>query len=158
MKPIGRKGGQRGVTLIELLAALLITGFIVAIASRIFISGNRQFLLRSSESHSLEQSHRVKSVLQAILKREVEKCASGSMELKRGSDPEGSGADGEDVAALLKTRVPELESAAFRCLETDREGTSLVEWMDGFQPGLIEYRLILDRKGKRDTLAGSWVK
>lgn len=149
----GRKG-ERGITLIELLAALLITGFVVAIASRIFISGNRQFLLRASESHSLEDLHRLKSVVQAVLKREVEGCASGPLVLKRDS---GDG-KGDDAAALIKVRVPELETAVFRCLETDRNGTSLVDWKDGIQPGLIEYRLVLNRKGKRDTLSGSWIK
>ena len=109
MKPIGGMGGQRGITLIELLAALLITGFIVVIASRIFISGNRQFLLRSSESHSLERLHRVKSVLQAALKGEVETCASGSLEF--GSDSVAS-----DAVDFLKSRVPELEAAQFLCL------------------------------------------
>jgi prepilin-type N-terminal cleavage/methylation domain-containing protein len=151
MKPVGEIGGQRGITLIELLAALLITGFIVVIASRIFISGNRQFLLRSSESQSLERLHRVKSILQAALKGDVETCSSGSI----GFRSDSIAGDGFD---FLKRRVPELESAEFLCLEPDRDGTSLVEWKTGFQPGLIEYRLILNRKDKRDTLAGSWIK
>lgn len=151
MKPAGKIGGQRGITLIELLAALLITGFIVVIASRIFISGNRQFLLRSSESQSLERLHRVKSVLQAALKGDVETCASGSIGIRSDSI---SG----DGFGFLKSRIPELESAEFHCLEPDRDGMSLVEWKEGFQPGLIEYRLILNRKGKRDTLSGSWIK
>ena len=142
---------ERGITLIELLAALLISGFVVLMASRIFISGNRQFLLRSSESRRLEEMYRLKAVVQGILKREVVQCAAGRLSLRDGDDP-------EDAEALIKSRFPGFTGAVFRCLETGPGHEGLVEWKDWFQPRLIEYRVMLKSKGAADTLSGSWIK
>ena len=83
----GEARGELGVTLVELLAALLISAIIVAAASRIFLSGNRQYLLRTAESQRLEELHRLKGVLQGLLKREVETCGSGRSTLAKTAPP-----------------------------------------------------------------------
>lgn len=142
---------ERGITLIELLAALLISGFVILMASRIFLSGNRQFLLRSSESRRLEELFRLKAVVQGILKREVVQCGGGRLSLREG---DGSA----DAEALIKGHFPDLTSAVFRCLETGAGHEALVEWKDWFQPRLIEYQVMLKSKGVADTLKGSWIK
>jgi type II secretory pathway component PulJ len=143
---------ERGITLIELLAALLISGFVILMASRVFISGNRQFLLRSSESRRLEELYRLKAVVQGILKREVVGCAGGRLSLREG---DGSA----DAGTLIKGHFPDCTGAVFRCLETGRQGDeALVEWKEWFQPRLIEYQVVMKRKGMADTLSGSWIK
>jgi prepilin-type N-terminal cleavage/methylation domain-containing protein len=142
---------QRGITLIELLAALVIAGFVVIMASRVFLAGNRQFLLRSSESQRLEEFYRLKGFTQGLLKRDVERCEAGKLSIR---------ADGgeADVETLLKQHFPELTKAVFHCLEAATDRSSLVDWKDGFQPKLIEYRIDLKRNGKPDSLEGSWIK
>ena len=154
MKPgSGTAGGarQRGITLIELLAALLIAGFVIVMASRIFLAGNRQFLLRSAESQRLEEFYRLKAYIQGWLKSDVEQCGAGKLSVR---------ADGGavDLEGAIKKHYPDLTKAVFRCLEAAPDKGSLVEWKDGFQPQLIEYRLELGRKEKSDFLEGSWVK
>lgn len=150
------------MTLIELLAALIISAFIVAMASRVFLSGNRQFLDRILSSHRLENLHRMKAAVQGLLKREVEACAGKKITLRMeagGVDgADGMGASGQDAEAMLKAHFPELAGAEFTCLEPAADSSSLVEWKDWFQPRLIEYRIILEGHGKRDTLTGSWIK
>jgi type II secretory pathway component PulJ len=142
---------ERGITLIELLAALLISGFVILMASRIFISGNRQFLLRSSESRRLEELHRLKAVVQGDFARDVVECAAGRLSLR-----EGDGTVGAEK--LIKAHVPGLTGASFRCLETGPGHETLVEWKDWFQPRLIEYQVMLKTNGVLDTLSGSWIK
>jgi type II secretory pathway component PulJ len=146
-----RPAGERGITLIELLAALLITAFIVVMASRIFLSGNRQFLARSAQSQRLEDMFRLKAVLQGLLKRDVERCAAKKLSLREGET-------GKDAETLLKAHFPDLARAEFICLEPAPDNGSLVEWKEWFQPRLIEYKVILEKGGKSDTLAGSWIK
>jgi prepilin-type N-terminal cleavage/methylation domain-containing protein len=142
---------QRGITLIELLAALLISGFVILMASRIFISGNRQFLLRSAESRRLEELYRLKAVVQGILKREVVQCAAGRLALREG--------DGSlDAETYIKDHFPHFTGATFRCLETVSVQGALVEWKDWFQPRLIEYRVVLKSNGGENTLTGSSIK
>lgn len=141
----------RGVTLVELLAALLISAFIMVMASRIFLTGNHQFLERSSESRGLEESYRMKTFLQGALRREVERCSAGKLWL-RGSE------GGKDVETLLKAHFPNLTGAEFHCLEPAADASSLVEWKDWFQPRLIEYQVMMKRDGKTDTLRGSWME
>gem|GEM_PF-2383589 len=149
--PVIRARRERGVTLVELLAALLISGFIMTMASRIFLSGNRQFLERSSESHRLEAFYGMKGFLHGALKGEVESCIGGKLWLR---GPEG----GTDVAVLLKSRFNDLKGAEFHCLEPSSDRSSMVEWKEWFQPRLIEYRIWIGKNGRTDTLAGSWVK
>ncbi|MDB5050704.1 MAG: hypothetical protein JWO30_3775 [Fibrobacteres bacterium] len=143
---------ESGITLVELLAALLISAFIMVMASRIFLSGNLQFLQRTSESERLGELHRLKGMLQGALKTEVERCASGKLWLRQ-DDKE------KELAVMVKEHFPNLTGSEFNCLEPSADAASLVEWKDRFQPALVEYRVILKQKnGKTDTLAGSWIK
>ncbi len=146
---------ERGVTLVELLAALVISAILIVAASRIFLSGNRQFLLRTAESHRLEDLHRLKGVVQGLLKRDVDQCSGGKLSFRGG---DGGMAGEKEAEALIKGHFPDLARATFRCLETDPNHTVLVEWKDWFQPRLIEYSVILKKNGKADTLTGSWIK
>ncbi|HKP95158.1 MAG TPA: hypothetical protein VJ385_05310 [Fibrobacteria bacterium] len=144
-------GSGAGVTLVELLAALVVSAFIVVMASRIFLSGNLRFLQRTTESERLGALYRLKGAIHGAFRRDVERCASGRLWLRED--------DGEsEMAALLKERFPGLAGSEFHCLEPAPDGASLREWKDRFQPALVEYRLVLEKNGKADTLAGSWIK
>ena len=145
------KDCQRGITLVELLAALVISAFVVVMATRIFLSGNRQFLERSAESDRLGGLYRLKGAVQAALKREVARCASGKLwVLESGIEKE--------LPELLKSRFAGVAGSEIRCLEVSTDGHSLVEWQDRFQPRLIEYRIQVKTGSKTDTLAGYWIK
>jgi hypothetical protein len=147
----GEDGGSRGVTLVELLAALLTSGFVVALASRIFLSGNREYLQRFSESERLAVLYRIKAGVQGALIGEVERCSGGKLWLRSDS--------GEmELAPMLKAHYPGMASADFRCFETGADSSSLGEWTEGFQPRLVEYKVVLRQGAKSDTLAGSMVK
>lgn len=143
--------GSHGVTLVELLAALLISGFVVVLAGRIFLSGNRQYLQRFSESERLAALYRIKAGVQGALKGEVERCSGGKLWLRSDSGQ-------SELAPMLKSRYPGMASADFRCFETGTDSTSLTEWTEGFQPRLVEYRVVLGQGAKTDTLAGSMIK
>lgn len=147
----GAGRGSRGVTLVELLAALLISGFVVVLAGRIFLSGNRQYLQRFSESERLAALYRVKAGVQGALNGEVERCSGGKLWLRSDS--------GEmELAPMLKARFPGFASSDFRCFETGADSASLVEWTEWFQPRLVEYKVVLGLGAKSDTLSGSLVK
>jgi prepilin-type N-terminal cleavage/methylation domain-containing protein len=145
------QAAQKGITLVELLAALVISAFVVVMASRIFLSGNRQFFERFIESDRLGELHRLKGALQGVLKRDVARCASGRLWLAEG---EGE----QELSELLKPRFPGMSGSEIRCFEISPDGHSLVEWRDRFQPSLIEYSIRMQRKAGTDTLAGSWIK
>lgn len=144
--------GSRGMTLIELLAALLISGFVVSMAGRIFLSGNAQFVKRSADSERLSTLYGLKAALRGALRGEVSRCGAGTVWLK--------GKSGEtDLLVLLKKKTPELADGKFRCLEPDAAGTALQEWREAIQPPLVEYRLLLKKKkGEDDSLSGSWLR
>jgi prepilin-type N-terminal cleavage/methylation domain-containing protein len=153
MRPLepGEHHGSRGVTLVELLAALLISGFVVVLAARIFLTGNRQYLQRFSESERLAALYRIKAGVQGALNGEVERCSGGKLWLRSDS--------GEmELAPMLKAHYPGMASADFRCFDTGSDSSSLVEWTEWFQPRLVEYKLVLGQGAKSDTLAGSMVK
>lgn len=135
----------------ELLASLLISGFVVVLAGRIFLSGNRQYLQRFSESERMSALYRIKAGVQGALQGEVERCSGGKLWLR-------SDAGEMELAPMLKPRFPGMASAEFRCFETGADSSSLVEWTSWFQPRLVEYRVVLRQGAKSDTLAGSVVK
>jgi hypothetical protein len=136
---------------VELLAALLLAGFIVALASKLFLSGNAQFLRRATESRRLGDLYRLKGMIQGSLKKDVTRCASGKLWLREGGSE-------KELSEAIKGHFPDMAAARFKCLETASDGSGLVEWKARFQPGLVEYAVILGKGAKADTLAGSWIK
>lgn len=140
--------GHRGLTLIELLAALVISALAVALASRLYLTGHKEFLARVFETDRLSALVRVKGSLHQALAGAVARCGRGSLSLATDS------ADA-DMADWLKARFPEADSMVFRCFEVDARDGELVEWKDRFQPQLVEYRVVLRTRGKRDELKGS---
>jgi len=141
----------RGFTLVELLAALMVSAFIAVMAARIFHSGNVQFMRRVSDSERLAALFKLKAKLQTELKEEVSRCSFGRLWLRRGAEE-------TELTVRLRERIPDLLSADFRCFETASDSASLVEWTDRFQPRLVEYRMVLKKGPDTDTLAGSWIK
>jgi type II secretory pathway pseudopilin PulG len=139
------------MTLVELLAALLVSGFVVAMAGRIFLSGHAQFVKRSAESERLGILYRLKAEVRGALRDDIARCQGGGLWIKQG-DAEA------DLQAFLKKRSPGLQDADFRCLEPAADGASLQEWTDGAQPRMVEYRLRVKTRGVLDTLAGSWIR
>lgn len=140
--------GSRGVTLIELIVAIVISALVVGLASRLFLTGQREFLARVFESDRLSGLVRLKGALHQALRGEVTRCADGRLYIAK---------DGEEseMAALLKARFPESDSLDFRCYEVDAGGDKLVEWKGRFQPQLVEYRVSLKTRKIVDRLEGS---
>jgi prepilin-type N-terminal cleavage/methylation domain-containing protein len=144
---------NRGITLIELLAALVISALVVALASRIYLNGHREFLARVFESDRLTTLVRAKGTLHEVLRGEVAHCRNEQLILVGGSLDSS-----QDVAVGLKARFPGVDSITFRCFEVDEVRGELVEWRERFQPQLIEYRMVLNTRGRRDKLEGSVLK
>ncbi len=142
---------ESGVTLVELLAALTISAFLVVLASRIFLSGNQQFLDRNLESDRFEKMYMLKASIQKYLQKEILRCDSGKLWVKM---------DGleTDVQAALKKHDSQIQSSDFQCYEKSGSPISLVTWKDWYQPSLVEYQIVLLKSGVRDTLRGSWIK
>jgi hypothetical protein len=137
--------------LVELLAALLLTGFIVAMASKLFLSGTIQFLHRATESRRLGDMYRLKGMIQGALKGDVTRCSSGKLWLRKGDSE-------KELSEAIKKHFPDMVAARFICLEAASGGTGLGEWKERFQPSLVEYSVVLGKGAKADTLAGSWIK
>ena len=142
--------GSRGVTLIELLAALLISAIVVAVAGRIFLSGHAQFMKRSADSAKLGSFYRSKRIVEAALKSEVVRCEGGRLWLRR------NGVESE-LEAEVKKHDRAVKDAEFRCLEAAADGATLQPWKDGAQPRLVEYRLRFKTGGDVDSLSGSFL-
>jgi prepilin-type N-terminal cleavage/methylation domain-containing protein len=142
---------ERGVTLIELLAAMAVSGLVVALASRIFLSGHAQFLRRSADSEKVAMFYRLKAEVEGSLKGEVVSCTEGRLVLR-------SDTGDADLGAKLRKRHPEVAQSTFKCLEANPDGTSIQDWKDGAQPPLIEYRLAIRFHQGADSLTGSWLR
>jgi prepilin-type N-terminal cleavage/methylation domain-containing protein len=142
---------QAGLTLIELLAALVVSGFVVAMASRIFLSGHAQFVKRSAEAETLAAFYRLKAEVGGALRNEIRSCSGGRLTLRSDS---GS----FDLGTRLSGRLPALAEARFLCLEPDGDGADLQEWKDADQPALVEYHLEVRTRGRIDSLDGSWLR
>lgn len=140
---------ERGMTLLEVIAALVISALVIALASRLFLTGQSQFLERVFESDRLSGQVRLKGALRQALEGEVLGCESGALRLK---------GEEKDLAASIKERFPGADSLEFHCRETSQDGESLVKWAQRFQPQLVEYRLVLLTRGKKDRLEGSILK
>jgi hypothetical protein len=143
--------GETGVTLIELLAALIVSAFVVAMASRIFLSGHAQFVSRSTDSEKMALFYRLKAEAEAGLKGDILSCSGGRLTLRTDSGQ-------VDLGDRLRARLPALTQARFDCLEPDSSGSSLQEWAASAQPALIEYLLRVRVRGKDDSLSGSWLR
>lgn len=163
-----RLAAERGMTLVELLAALVLSALVVALASRLFMAGHSQFLARAFETDRLSGLIRLKSTLRQALQGEIARCEGGRLQLavvKRAAaedgEPSGHGAgkgagsEGVDLATFLKARFPGADSLEFRCYETGPEGGDLVEWKQRFQPQLVEYRILMRTRKAADRLEGS---
>lgn len=142
---------EEGVTLIELLAALAVSGLVVAMASRIFLSGHAEFLRRSADSEKMALFYRLKAEVEGAMRGEIASCAAGHLVFRSDS---GSA----DLGDRLRKRHPEIAQSRFQCLEPDPDGTSLQDWKDGAQPPLIEYRLDIRFRRGSDSLFGSWLR
>jgi prepilin-type N-terminal cleavage/methylation domain-containing protein len=144
----GSRLSERGVTLIELLAAMALSGLVVALASRIFLSGQAQFLRRSADSEKMAAFYRMKAEVETDLRGEIISCAGGRLVFRSDS--------GEiDLGAKLRKRHPDLAQSRFACLEPDEGGSALQIWKAGAQPPLIEYRLDIRFHRGMDSLTGS---
>jgi prepilin-type N-terminal cleavage/methylation domain-containing protein len=154
MGSIGRRPGlsrENGVTLIELLAALVVSAFVVAMASRIFLSGHAQFVRRSADSEKMALFYRLKAETEAGLKGEILACSGGQLSLLTDSGQ-------VDLGARLRARTPALVATRFDCLEPDAAGTGIQAWKEATQPALIEYGLRVRVRGQEDSLTGSWLR
>lgn len=148
----GMAGGrEKGLTLVELLAALVISALVVALASRLFLSGHNQFLARVFETDRLSAMVRLKGALHHALQGGIGGCESGRLQLKDGDVK-------TDLATFLKERFPGADSLEFRCYETGSDGADLVEWKQRFQPQLVEYRILIRTRKAEDWLVGSVLK
>ena len=146
-----RTGTQRGITLVELLAALVISALVVTLASRILLTGQRQYLARMFETDRLSALLRMKGALHQALGGRIAACGSGRLALDTDSTD-------LDLAAWFKARHPGADSLVFECLEVDEALTELVAWKGRFQPHLVAYRACLEVRGRTDCLAGSVLK
>lgn len=144
---------QAGVTLVELMAAIMLSALAVALASRLLLSGQNQFLARVFETDRLSALVRLKGALHQALAGEIVRCEGGRLTLGEGA-PSGAAAR-EDMAAWVKRRFPGADSVVFRCYELAAGGDGLVEWKTRFQPQLVEYGVTLRNRGKADRLEGS---
>lgn len=148
---VAKGGREKGMTLVELLAALVISALVVALASRLFLAGHNQFLARVFETDRLSAMVRLKGALHHTLQGEIGGCESGRLLLMDGDVK-------KDLAAFLKERFPETDSLQFKCYETGSDGGDLVEWKQRFQPQLVEYRILLKTRKAQDWLEGSVLK
>jgi prepilin-type N-terminal cleavage/methylation domain-containing protein len=150
MTPVpGRK--ERGVTLIELLAALAITGFVVAMAGRVFLSGHAQFLRRSADAEKLAAFYRLRAEVRGGLREDVGSCAGGRLMLRDENEP-------ADLGERIRKRMPVVTEAHFLCWEIAAAGGTLQAWTESAQPALVEYRFRIRIRGKEDSLSGSWMR
>lgn len=141
---------RRGVTLVELLAAMVLSALVVTLASRLYLGGHREFLARLFESDRLSDMIRLKGTLRQAFRADIGRCEGGRLQL-------ASDTGAVDLAALVKARFPGADSLAFECYEVDAAGDGLQAWKTRFQPQLIEYRVTLRKRGGADRLEGSFL-
>jgi prepilin-type N-terminal cleavage/methylation domain-containing protein len=142
---------KRGVTLLELLVALVISAIVISYASYIFLSGNHQYINRLMESGRIAQLFRIKTGIVKSLEDPIEKCEDGKILIVQDSGK-------IELNIKLKTQFPIIDSLVFHCLEMDSDSLSFRDWKEGNQPRLVEYRAFITEKNVRDSLSGSVAK
>ena len=146
-----RGAPQRGITLVELIAAMVISALVVTLASRVFLTGQKEYLARVFDTDRISALVRLKGALHQSLGGNIATCDGGRITLATDS------AD-LDLAAWLEARHPEADSLVFKCLEVEEGRGEPAEWKGRFQPQLVEYRACLEIRGRRDCLSGSVLK
>jgi hypothetical protein len=136
---------------VELLAAVVLSALVVALAGRLYLGGQREFLARVFESDRLSDMIRLKGTLRQALRADIGRCEGGRLQL-------ASDTGAADLAALVKARFPGADSLEFKCYEVDAAGDGLREWKTRFQPRLIEYRVSLRTRGRSDRVEGSFLR
>lgn len=142
---------SHGVTLVELLSALVISAIVVTLISRVYLSGHREFLGRLLESDQLTALVKAKRTLDKALMGKINHCKSGHLGLVISSTK-------TDMETWLHSKIPTITSSSFHCFERDEATGEIVEWSGRFQPQLVEYRVQLVSKNKSDWLEGSVLK
>jgi prepilin-type N-terminal cleavage/methylation domain-containing protein len=141
--------GEKGLTLLELLAALVISGFVMALAGKLFLSGQRAFHERIFDTDRLSSLLLIKGTLQQELSREILTCKNGRIELIREAAT-------VNLSQWVQARFAEVASSEFRCFELD--GDHLSAWENRFQPSLVEYHIKMREGGKWSEWDGSLLK
>jgi type II secretory pathway component PulJ len=139
------------VTLIELLAALVISAIVIALVSRVFLSGHRQYLTRLLESEQLTEAIHLKRALNKTLQAKILECKSGRLKVRMNEQDQG-------LETWLKAEFPKTDSVSIKCFEWDETLEKLVPWESRFQPQLIEYRVLIGEGGPLNILEGSVLK
>ncbi len=141
--------GQKGLTLLELLAALTISSMAILIGAQIFGWNQNQFYFRMRESEFLQRQYLLQETVRGQLKHEIVSCKSDHLVVWNKKEE-------WEVVTALRKRFPGLETLTFNCIEVDEHG-ALILWNSGIQPKLVEYEWIFTHKGLRQSHRGSWL-
>jgi prepilin-type N-terminal cleavage/methylation domain-containing protein len=139
---------NKGVTLVELLAAMVVSALVVALASRIYLSGHHELVRRITESEDLDRLYRLKAHLRKELAGEISKCDAGGIKLR---------ADKKeiDLFMVLHVKFPTLDTLRVACLVADTLQAKMVPWAGTGQPQIVEYEAHLAQARGMDWLRGS---
>lgn len=148
-------GGRRippprsaGVTLLELLAALALSGLVVALASRIFLLGQKEFFGRVRESERLQTLRLAQGELERALRFPVVKCGREALEVESDSGT-------VEMGKWLASRFPAIHRAEFECWDLGASGFSLRPASPPIRPRWVEYRLFWSQGRDSAVLSGA---
>jgi prepilin-type N-terminal cleavage/methylation domain-containing protein len=142
---------KKGLTLVELLAALVISSIVVALAGRIFLSGNKGMAERANDSDRLEKLFSVKTHMQNLLTRPFLKCDREEVTVQIGRNK-------INLQKEIRRKFPFADSLEIKCLVADTATKSFRPWNGIGQPQLVEYQVSINGKKSIDKLEGSVLK
>ncbi len=139
---------SKGITILELMVAIGLSGLVLSIASMMYIKSTRQFHDRVQESDLFRSLHLINLEIENRLVEPIDKCDFGRVHYFYQDES-------RDLKEELKTRHPNLGSITFKCYELDPITRQIVTWETKHSPDLIEYSGTVVHKGITRTITGS---
>ncbi len=130
---------MQGLTLLELMVAMTMSGFVIVMASNLFLYNFKNFHIRSHEAEALQEAFAIDHFIQKSLTLPIENCSSDQITIR------------ENHTSLLLSKeaskkYPTLKSIKFNCLQADTASKKMEAWKKGDSPDIVQYSLNMNFK------------
>ncbi|MGL1934453.1 MAG: prepilin-type N-terminal cleavage/methylation domain-containing protein [Fibrobacterales bacterium] len=123
---------QRGVTLIELMAAIAVSAIVLTLLGQLFLQSQKEYSSRMSESWQFQKQYLIEKTINKALYSDFEECSFGKIKVKTLKST---------VNESIYQKFPEVEAITFKCFELDPDLGIVQDWKFAIKPDLVKYQI-----------------